>query len=229
MSLSLILSAILLGLMGAGHCAVMCGPTTIALVTRTTHKPKQPLAAHLGRIVTYSLLGAVMAFSSREISLLLRARYLQAAWLILPNFLLLLTAIYLMGFDFAYAPIEGLGKRFWRFIEPLRSWVLKQGGITGDFLRGSVWGMLPCGLIYSALSLAALTSTPFDGALIMFAFGASTVPILLALGLVSSRAIGYFKSPKTRLFMGFLLLTTIGWNLYLLPSRLNGVSHSFFC
>lgn len=229
MTLSLLVSAVLMGLMGAGHCATMCGPITLALVTRQPERPRQPLASHFGRIGMYALLGAAVAGVSATATTFLRNEVLQTAWLLLPNLLLLLSALYLMGFRQAYTPVENVGQRVWRQLGGARSWAAGRGGVAGDLLRGALWGMLPCGMIYSALGLAVLAAHPVDGALVMAAFGASTLPVLLALGMLSKGAVQQLQTARTRRWLGIALLMLVAWNVYLLPSRLQGVRFSFFC
>ena len=229
MTLSLLVSAILMGLMGAGHCATMCGPITLALVTRQPERPRQPLASHAGRIGMYALLGAIVAAFSAAATSFLRNEVLQTAWLLLPNLLLLLSALYLLGFRQAYAPVESIGQRVWRQLDGARSWASARGGVNGDLLRGALWGLLPCGMIYSALALAVLAAHPLDGALVMAAFGASTLPVLLALGMLSKNAVRQLQTARTRRWLGGVLLLLVAWNLYLLPDRLHGVRFSFLC
>lgn len=229
MTLSLLVSAVLMGLMGAGHCATMCGPITLALITRRPERPQQPLAAHLGRIAMYALLGALVAAFSAALTNVLRNDVLHTAWLLLPNLLLLLSALYLLGVQQAYAPVERLGQRVWRALDGARGWAATRGGSTGDLVRGALWGLLPCGMIYSALGLAVLAAHPLDGALVMAAFGASTLPVLLALGMLSQGAVRRLQTRAMRRLLGGALLLLVLWNLYLLPDRLRGVRFSFFC
>ena len=229
MTLSLLASAVIMGLMGAGHFATMCGPITLALVTRTPERPRQPLVSHFGRISVYSLLGPVVAAFSAAATSFLRNEVLQTAWLLLPNLLLLLSALYLMGFQQAYAPVESAGRRVWRGLDGARAWASSQTGVGGDFVRGALWGMLPCGMIYSALGLAVLAANPLEGALVMAAFGASTLPVLLALGMLSQSAVKRLRTPQTRRGLGVMLLLLVAWNMYLLPDRLHGVRFSFLC
>jgi hypothetical protein len=47
---------------------------------------------------------------------------------------------------------------------------------------GLLWGLLPCGLVYSVLVTALVAGSPANGALVMLAFGAGTLPSLLAVG-----------------------------------------------
>jgi uncharacterized protein len=241
MTLSLLTSAVLMGLMGAGHCATMCGPITLALAARETRiipiqqttsrttRSLQPIASHMGRISMYAMLGALVAAFSAAATNFLRNEVLQTAWLLLPNLLLILSALYLMGFQQTYGPIEGAGRRVWRKLDGVRNFASARGGIGGDLLRGAVWGLLPCGMIYSALGLAVLAATPAGGALVMAAFGAATLPVLIALGMLSADAVKRLQTHNMRRFLGGALLLLVLWNLYLLPGRLRGVQHSFFC
>jgi uncharacterized protein len=233
MTLSLLLSAVLMGLMGAGHCATMCGPITIALVARgdppQSARSRQPFAAHFGRITMYAVLGALVASFSAAATNFLRNEVLQTAWLLLPNLLLMFSALYLLGFREAYAPIESAGRRVWRHLNGVRGWATSHNGTGGDFLRGAVWGMMPCGMIYSALGLAVLAAHPIDGALVMATFGASTLPVLFAIGMLSKNALNRLQTAAMRRRFGLALLALVIWNLYLLPQRLQGVRFAFFC
>jgi uncharacterized protein len=170
-----------------------------------------------------------MAAFSAAVTNFLRNEVLQTAWLLLPNVLLMLSALYLMGFHAAYAPIESAGRRAWRQLDGVRGWASARGGMGGDLLRGAVWGMVPCGMIYSALGLAVLAAHPLDGALVMAAFGISTLPVLLALGMLSQSAVKRLRTPALRRWLGGVLLLLVIWNLYLLPQRLQGERFSFFC
>lgn len=228
MTLSLLAAAVLIGLMGAGHCATMCGPTTIALVSRTP-KPKQPLAAHAGRILTYALLGALAATLTSEVTQFLRNEVFRTAWFLIPNLMLVLSALYLMGFQQAYAPVESVGRAVWARMRSARELVQSRGGLWGDLLRGGLWGFLPCGMVYSALGLAVLTLDPLAAALVMIAFGLSTLPVLLALGILSQQTLHKLKQPVVRRNLGIALLILAVWNVTLIPARVNGLSLSFFC
>lgn len=207
----------------------MCGPIMLALITRTPERPRQPLMSHLGRISMYALLGALVAGFSATATTYLRNEILHTAWLLLPNLLLLLSALYLTGFRQAYVPVERMSKRVWRALEGTRNWASARGGAMGDYIRGALWGLLPCGMIYSALGLAVLAAKPLDGAWVMAAFGASTLPVLLALGMLSKTAIHRLQTPQLRRWLGIALLLLVAWNLYLLPDRLKGIRFSFLC
>ena len=69
---------------------------------------------------------------------------------------------------------------------------------------GFIWGLLPCGLVYSVLLIAATTTEPVDGALVMLAFGLGTMPAMVATGLSASK-LAQFMSGK-RLGAGLLIV-----------------------
>lgn len=229
MTLSLLTAAMLIGLMGAGHCATMCGPTTIALISRNAAAPKQPFAAHAGRILMYASLGALAAWLTVETTRFLRNEVLKTAWFLLPNLLLVFSALYLMGFRHAYAPVESFGRRVWSSLNGARAFAQSQGGVGGELLRGAIWGLLPCGMVYSALGLAVLALDPLGAALVMIAFGLSTLPVLLALGLLSKSALATLQTTKVRRLLGIALLLTALWNVWLIPARVKGTALPFFC
>jgi len=72
-------------------------------------------------------------------------------------------------------------------------------------LIGMVMGFLPCGLSYAAFSRALATGKPFEGGLLLFAFGLGTFPGLLLIGtgasFLSRRYRKYFD-----LFSGILMI-----------------------
>lgn len=214
--------------MGAGHCATMCGPTTIAIAIRGA-KPGFAPWAHAGRITTYALLGALIATLSASLTQLLRNQVLQTAWFILPNVFVLWGALYLLGVRGVYAPLERGGRTLFVQAEQLGQRFAPTGGALGDYVRGLTWGLLPCPLVYSALSIAVLTGDPLGGALVMAAFGSATLPVLIGIGLISRSGLARLASPGVRKALALLLLATVVWNLYLLPDRLNGVRFSFIC
>jgi sulfite exporter TauE/SafE len=62
------------------------------------------------------------------------------------------------------------------------SWAFRQGSSTRVLALGALNGLLPCGLVYSALLVAASTGGPLTGAAGMAVFGLGTLPALLIMG-----------------------------------------------
>jgi uncharacterized protein len=87
------------------------------------------------------------------------------------------------------------------------------------FSTGLLWGLLPCGLILSALLIAATPSIPTQGALYMFAFGLGTLPALIGVnwflkGASQARWPRYFAAGLLALFgVQIALRGLAGWGV----------------
>ena len=179
------LSLFLAGLGGSLlHCVGMCGPFVLGQVVSdagqaASYGEWRRLAGaalapyHLGRITTYSALGALAGGATA-----LFAATAAFAWA--SALLLVAGAIFLLLQAFGLAMHAGspLGSVLTRLATPLSasSQPLARYGL------GVVLGFLPCGLIYGALGVAAGTGSAWRGALAMAAFAAGTVPALVAVG-----------------------------------------------
>ncbi len=78
---------------------------------------------------------------------------------------------------------------------------------------GLLWGWLPCGLVYGALTAAALAGSPAAGAAAMLAFGIGTLPWLLAAGVAAARVRDYLRMSIVRLSVGGTVLAFGAWGL----------------
>lgn len=164
----LLTAALLAGLLGSVHCLGMCG----AFAASCTRARGGLAAWHLGRILTYTGLGAAAGalgsllpgppWVPGTVAGLLLVWFALALAGLVPEPRLLPPALSRAGSRAAAAPRAG-----------------------AQFLFGLVNGLLPCGLVYSALALAIAADRPVAGALAMLAFGVGTLPALsvAALGL----------------------------------------------
>jgi sulfite exporter TauE/SafE len=71
---------------------------------------------------------------------------------------------------------------------------------------GLLWGLLPCGLVYSVLLLAAASESPTGGAMVMLVFGLGTTPAMLLSGLGAARLAEAMRHRGTRLGAGLLII-----------------------
>lgn len=174
-------TAFLLGLVGSLHCAVMCGPLVLAVSnamgTRRSFATTR-FVYNAGRIATYCAIGLLFGAVGRTFALVGVQRWLSivAGATILIG-LLLSTRIALA------TPVSKLVVR----LKSTFARLLQRRSLTSQFFLGSINGLLPCGLVYIAAAGAATTLSPLNGALHMLAFGAGTLPMMLGLGLASSR------------------------------------------
>ena len=72
---------------------------------------------------------------------------------------------------------------------------------------GALWGWLPCGMVYSVLTIAVASGHPIDGALTMFAFGLGTLPNLLAMGLAAEQLRPLLRNVRLRRLAGAVILS----------------------
>ena len=177
---------------GFGHCISMCGPVVAAFSMGETSKGiLHHLLYNLGRITTYTILGAIVGLSGSFLVLATAIEKFQNVIVILAGL-----SIIIMGLATAeWLPMPkqlnsctsgvSLLQRLMSFFKPPRS-------LGSYYPMGIVLGFLPCGLTYTALLAAARaamdTHHPFigmmTGALMMLLFGIGTTPALLLVGKV---------------------------------------------
>lgn len=214
-----LLTALIVGLLGGVHCVGMCGGIVATLTLGmaperrrylSTQLPLQ-LAYNLGRILGYTLAGALMGGLG---ALLIESVALQATQRLLYGlsaFFMIALGLYLGGWWRGLARVEQAGGLLWRRLEPIgrrllpiRHWLQALG-------VGLIWAWLPCGLVYSVLILALGTGSPLQGALLMLAFGLGTLPNLLGISLLAGAAARYAEQNWWRRLAGLLV---IGFGLY---------------
>ncbi len=209
----LLAAATTLGFAGSAHCLGMCGG--IAAAGGTGSNPLQGILFNLGRLAGYSLLGGgVGALVGAALGGLPIRPFAIGLRLVAALLMLLLGITLLTGRDLL--SLERLGAAVWQRLRPLagRSMALP-GGLRFAGL-GILWGFLPCGLVYSALSLAAAAGSAAAGSLAMLAFGLGTLPAMLAVTLAGSAVTRRFAGLRTRrlaglLMIGFALWTALGF------------------
>ena len=172
MSAALALPALLMGLAGGPHCAAMCGAPCAGL---TGGRPRALLGFHAGRLAGYALAGALAAIAVHALAWLgAQAAMLRPAWMALHLAVLAWGLVLLVQ---ARQPVwvQAAGGGIWARVRAVAR------KTSGAFGVGMLWAFMPCGLLYSALLLAALAGGPLEGALTMalFALG-SAVPLALA-------------------------------------------------
>ena len=72
--------------------------------------------------------------------------------------------------------LEQAGKSVWR---KARGWA-GMGAKGAPLVLGTVWALLPCGLLYSALLVAAMSAQAWEGAIVMALFAAGTSVSMMA-------------------------------------------------
>jgi hypothetical protein len=209
----------IVGLLGGGHCAGMCGGIVGALTLQSPQGGAAfgvHLAYNLGRIASYMLagllVGAVGHFAGNMLSL-------QHGLYFFASLMLIAMGLYLLGITQLLAPLERGGQAIWKRIQPATRRFLPVRGAAQALPLGLLWGWLPCGLVYSALATALASGSAGQGALLMLAFGLGTLPNLLLAGLLLARFRRFAQARMTRVVSGLLVL---GYGLYGLANLWRG-------
>jgi len=213
-SASGVAAAFVMGLLGSGHCAGMCGgiacSLTISLPPRVRGRALS-LATYLagynaGRIASYTLAGAVAGAVGLGLAAALPIAATHVVGFSLSGAMLLAVGLHVAGWWRGLDVLERLGSGPWRRIEPLARRLAPARSPAHALALGALWGWLPCGLVYGALTLALTSGSALEGALRMLAFGLGTAPMLLAVGTAGGWLGALARDPALRRWAGASLV-----------------------
>lgn len=202
-------AAWLLGLAASGHCLLMCGGISTALGAVTSKdargRPRAALlvAYQVGRIASYStaglllggaLGGAVSLLNLDEVRVGLRA--LSAAALLLAALAVLRRRP---------GPRFRAGAGLWAKLAPLARKLLPVRTLPRALAFGMIWGWMPCGAVFTVLTIATLESDALRAAATMAAFGLGTAPAMLAMTFGGQRILVLACGAAGRRWLGGLL------------------------
>jgi len=210
-----LLAALTLGLLGSMHCIGMCGPLMLAVPSSAKAKWKfvvERIVYNVGRTITYGVLGVVLGLVGKSLLVSIQQDVSIALGIIV-----LFTVVIPFGLKSKvekYSPL----KFIYNFIKEKFSIFLRRKGFTALFILGVLNGLLPCGLVYTALIGALAVADAFQSALLMMIFGMGTIPALVAVAATGKLLSVKFRSLLTRSIPLFsitlaLLLILRGLNL----------------
>ncbi|MBB3222303.1 sulfite exporter TauE/SafE family protein [Pseudoduganella umbonata] len=248
-----LLPAFAVGMAGSVHCIGMCGgivgalsgalggtgarrtipiapassagsATSATSATAALDGAVRVLAYNAGRIASYMVAGALAGgLANGAGTLVLAARWQGVAYL-LANTMLVALGLYLMNAWHGLARVEAAGNVLWRRLLPALRYLLPADTLPKSFALGALWGWVPCGMVYSMLLTALLAGSAAGGAAVMLAFGAGTLPMLLALGVAGARLRQAMQHPAVRAACGMLVL---GFGVLGLVRYGTGVPHGW--
>lgn len=156
------------------HCALMCGAINAAQVRSQGAVPLRQalLLVHGGRVLGYALLGVLAGALGARLAL----------WL--PD---ALAGRALQGF--AALTLVVAGAQHWfkgdgllmarsRQHRGCTPFAVRSPSPLRLFAQGLLWALMPCGILYTVVLLAALSASPLAGFLLLAAFGLGTVPLM---------------------------------------------------
>ena len=211
------LSVFMLGLFSAPHCAGMCGGIVAALGTGAAsqnlyHALQSSVTYNLGRVTMYILLGALLGILGMTFQQYIPV--IGAVLRIVSAILLVCMGCYIAGWWLGLRRFESLAYRLLRPLQGIRPANRPWPGPVKEFLTGIVWGCLPCGLVYTMLTLAVTTGSLQQGAATMLVFGLGTMPILLLTGTLADRMMLIVRQKAVRSVMGLLIIVFGLWTLF---------------
>lgn len=167
------------------HCVGMCGPFVLGQIVsgaegeRVAYGEWRRLAGaalapyHLGRLTTYTALGALAGSVTSIFVSTAAFAWLSAGLLTLAALLMLAQAIGLA---------TGIESPWSAALARIGGPLTTARGPVARYALGVLLGFLPCGLLYGALAGAAGSGSPATGASAMAAFTLGTMPALIAVG-----------------------------------------------
>ncbi|MDO8283876.1 MAG: sulfite exporter TauE/SafE family protein [Rhodoferax sp.] len=216
MQSSLALTALLMGLVGGPHCVAMCG-AACAGISRAAgpHQNSALLTFQLGRIGGYSILGGLAAASLQGLGwLTVQSAALRPVWSLFHVAAIVLGLMLLLQ---ARQPVwlESAARTVWA---RTRSFAANQGR-GAPLVLGVLWALLPCGLLYSALLVAALAGSVVGGAMVMALFALGTSVTMVAGPWLWLRLRGSPANPGSGQWgmrlAGAALAASSGWALWM--------------
>jgi sulfite exporter TauE/SafE len=195
------------GLLGGVHCAGMCGGIvgSLSAAARGPALARQ-LAFNGGRVASYAIAGSIAGAAGGLARASAPALGVQVALFLIANALMMLLGLYVAGWGRVLARLEAVGGALWRRLQPLARRVMPIDTTMKAAMAGALWGWVPCGLVYSMLTLALASGDMASGALVMAAFGLGTLPNLLAAGFAAQRLLAIRRVPWVRRGAGVAII-----------------------
>jgi sulfite exporter TauE/SafE len=212
MQTSLAMTALLMGLAGGPHCIAMCGAACVGIGNAAgARKTSAIWTFQAGRLASYSALGAVAAASMQGLGwLTTQTAVMRPVWTLFH------VAVMMMGLMLvvlARQPVwlDSTARSVWRRVRAFNdAW-----GRGAPLAIGALWAFMPCGLLYSAVLVAALSGGPLDGALTMALFAVGSSASLLIGPWLLLRLRGSGSGEWGIRLAGLALVVTSGWALWM--------------
>lgn len=197
-------AAFLLGFLGSLHCAGMCGP--LAMLVHQSGV-KEGLSSfwsgamyHIGRIGMYVVLGSVAGLISMA-----TWGSMQVGFSFLAGVILILAGLRFIPWERKLFNIPGLD-RLSAWIPSVYGRWMHRAGRGSALIGGVLNGLLPCGLVYLALSAAFATGAVGLSVQFMAFFGLGTVPMLAGTQMIGARIRQRFTMVRAYILPAFLII-----------------------
>jgi len=171
----LLISGFVLGFAGSVHCIGMCGPLALSLPFQVFHGFYKWVAVifyNIGRVVTYIGIGLAAGLLGRGVNWFGLTQMIS----IVLGLIIVLSVLLPRLFP----------KTEWPFLKGFKQWqintmqkiMLKQSA-GWMFVFGLLNGLLPCGLVYTAVAASLVAHNIYESMLFMGFFGMGTIPAMI--------------------------------------------------
>lgn len=173
----LLISGFVLGFAGSVHCIGMCGPLALSLPFQAFNGLYKWLAVifyNIGRISTYIGIGIAAGLLGRGVNWF---GFTQIVSIVL-GLLIVYSVLLPRLFPQTSLPLLK-GFKQWQ-INTMQKIMLKQSA-GWMFVFGLLNGLLPCGLVYTAIAASLVAHNIYESMLFMGFFGIGTIPAMILL------------------------------------------------
>jgi sulfite exporter TauE/SafE len=203
-----------IGLASSIHCLGMCGSIITALSLGLPSEIRNSsirislivLAYNCGRIGSYTLAGALAGIIGNRFSGIFEIDNGHLVLQIMASIILIMLGLNIAGWMPRFKQIEIFGAGVWKYLRPLGKRFLPVTTISKALLIGTIWGWLPCGLVYSILLLAITSGSSQQGAIYLFIFGMGTLPCMFTAGVTVGLFRQYAQNISIRRIAGLLII-----------------------
>lgn len=200
-----IVAGFTLGIAGSVHCAAMCGPLVVAL--RPVRTPGRVALYHAARVTVYAVAGLIAGVIGHASQMVGIGRVLSIA----AGVWLLMLAARRVGLSIALPSNNRVSSSITHALITLRR---RTGDrpVAGAITAGALNALLPCGLLYAALTAAIGFGAATSAVSFMLSFGLGTVPALAAISALArivpqaARSRLRFVTPLALALVGALLI-----------------------
>lgn len=224
----LCVNAFVIGFLGSGHCVGMCGGINSALMISVPNS-KQSMARlirygmmlSLGRMISYAMVGCVAGVLGFSIVALLGHNSMVIMHYI-SGIILISLGLYIGQIWYGLQWVEKKGILFWKQISKYTTHFMPVDSLLKSFGLGLLWGAIPCGLVYSALTWALSIASWYQSALLMLCFGLGTLPAMIT---ISSCAHRCHHILKALWFRRVSALIIVGYGIWVIVTAYSHHHH----
>lgn len=211
------LTSFLIGLFGSFHCFGMCGGLITALSLKLIENKKKiyfyQFIYNLGRILSYCIIGLFVSVCGVFTFDLFKINVTFLFNIFFPLIIIFFGLRLLNIFSFFFVFFEKISYDFFNLFYKKMSKFSFLNSPYKEFLIGILWGNMPCGLVYSALSLSFISGSLLKSFFIMLFFGLGTLPAIIFTGSFYSKIIILKKNNLIIKIIGFF---TVIYGIYFL-------------